>query len=123
LFIIHPIEESFCFFFSVSNCHTEFFNSKQSLPPTNNAYQGPTAAQKEGGTEGSCSPTSSSFVGSPYYNQKPVTVKVEEPAKVSPTRVPKSEAGSPAHRTFDSYLNQDSNSSSVSSMDAMRGGM
>lgn len=74
------------------------------------------------------SPTSSSYTSSPYYNQK--MVKSEDMSKISPkmdvrnNSMIKSEVASntpppPPPRSFDSYLNQDSNSSSVSSMDTM----
>lgn len=99
-------------------CQAEFFAQKASM-------MSPAAfAGSKDPAEGACSPGGSPFVASPYFNHKTGGVKTEEGVKTSPTRVPKSEAGSltpPPHRTFDSYLNQDSNSSSVSSMDTLRG--
>lgn len=80
--------------------------------------------------ENARSPTSSSFTPSPYYNHKPI-VKTEDIVKLSPkvevrnnSMITKTEVGSntpppPPPKTFDSYLNQDSNSSSVSSIETM----
>lgn len=121
-------------------CHNEFsqnlFGQKVALmsPNSSTNSSSDTKATYPGNfskeTEGVRSPTSTNFTTSPYYNHKPM-VKTEDMAKMSPKvevrgapMISKVEGSSntpppPPPKTFDSYLNQDSNSSSVSSMDTM----
>ncbi|KAK6626056.1 hypothetical protein RUM43_006360 [Polyplax serrata] len=126
---------------SVPGCHSDFgqnpFNQKVVMmspnSSTTSSSDGKSASAYPGGyakdSDSARSPTTA-FAPSPYYNPKPI-VKTEDMIKLSPkvevrnnSMIPKSEVGShtpppPPPKTFDSYLNQDSNSSSVSSMETM----